>query len=49
MTYIYLIVLCSVYLMDPPDLPLDRIILCVGACCSLMAGHVHTHNVQMLW
>lgn len=35
--------------MDSFDLPLNGIIIYVGACCPLMARHVHTHNVQMFW
>lgn len=41
--------LSSEYLMDPSDLPLNGVILSVGACRPLVARHVHAHNVQVLW
>lgn len=36
------------HLMNPFDLSLNGIIICAGACCSLVARHVHTQNVQVL-
>lgn len=37
------------YLMDSLNLTLNGIVICNGACCSLMTRHVHTQNVQMFW
>lgn len=35
--------------MNPSNLPLDGIVLGVGARRPFMTRHVHTHDVQMLW
>lgn len=39
----------SEYLVNSSNLPLNGIVLCVGACRPFMTGHVHAHDVQMLW
>lgn len=39
----------SEYLTNPSDLPVNGVVIGVGACRPLVAGHVHTHDVQMLW
>lgn len=33
--------------MYPSNLALDGVVLCIGACGSLMARHIHTEYVQV--
>lgn len=39
----------SEYLTNPSDLPVNGVVIGVDARRPLVAGHVHTHDVQMLW
>lgn len=38
----------SEYLTNPSDLPVNGVVVGVGARRPLVARHVHTHDVQML-
>lgn len=46
---LYMIDSISEYLANPSDLPVNGVVIGVGARRPLMAWHVHTHDVQMLW